>query len=89
MHAMLDLSPESDRMILTVRMCKDGNREWLSSDGKLALVFFEKGKWYARGYLSYEPFDSKPRRSFDSEKEALDYQLTDPLEHLRSRRKDL
>ena len=70
MHA---LTPESDRMVLTVRMCKDGNREWLSSDGRIALVFFERGKWWARDWQNFwnSHFHGDTLKEFNTENKTV------------------
>lgn len=42
------LAFDSDRAVLTVRLTSDGHREWLDASGKIALIFFEHGKWWVR-----------------------------------------
>lgn len=70
---MKPLSDQSDRMVLTVRVCSDGTREWLSADGRTALVFFEKHRWWAR-------LDgNSPRTDHVTELEALDALLKPTL----------
>jgi hypothetical protein len=74
------IHPESDRVGLSVRVCADGNREWLTADGKTALVFFEKGSWWARHS------NKDPRQMFLSESAALDHLLNQQLKALRADR---
>jgi transcriptional/translational regulatory protein YebC/TACO1 len=76
---MEPLSDNSDRLLLTVRICRDGNREWLDNFGRVALVFFEKGKWQSR------PNNRTPFTFHNSEQEALDALLNDDLRKLRSK----
>ena len=68
----------SDRVALTVRICSDGNREWLDASGRIALVFFENGYWWAR-----ESNKNVSRICCDSEKEALDTVLFHRLVEIR------
>lgn len=71
------LQAGSDRLSLTVRLCRDGTREWLSTSGSIALVFFERGHWWSRASAT------SGRTQHDSEMEALDALLAEPLLTLR------
>lgn len=75
---MRPLSTVSDRMLLTVRMASDGHREWLSDDGRIALVFYEAGSWWSR------PSASAPRTKHKQETDALSALLTEPCLALRA-----
>lgn len=79
MSTINSLSEDSDRMVLTVRVCSDGNREWLSSDGRYALVYFERNYWWGRRSYNDETLH------FNEEVEALDYVLRQPLADLREK----
>lgn len=81
---LFPISDFSDRLGLTVRMCKDGNREWLAANGKFAVVFFERGFWIGRRVKGERKDDCL------TEMEALTFVLDEDLMNLRNeRRKDL
>lgn len=71
------LQDQSDRISLTVRVCRDGQREWLSADDKTALVFFEAGCWWSRKSAASERFQH------NNELAALNTLLEAPLLALR------
>lgn len=54
-----------DRLQVTFRFTRSGEREWLDSTGRIALVFFEHGSWWFR------PDDRTPREEVPSEDEGL------------------
>ena len=64
---------------LTVRVSSDGHREYRDSRGRVALAFFEHGKWWARVNTAsdgtYRAFDqhgnSMGRQEFASEFKAF------------------
>lgn len=62
----MTMAVPTDRVTLTVRLCADGTREWLDPSGKVALIFFEKGKWWYRQSPSHSRWEA------DSESDALD-----------------
>lgn len=68
----------SDRTVLTVRICSDGNREWLDSSGRIALIFCEKSQWWAR------ESNQHPRVLCHSEIEAFDSLLKNRLAEIRA-----
>lgn len=70
-------SHTSDRVALTVRFDSSGHREWRDASGRIALVFFEHGKWWARHS------DQHDRHECSSEQEGLDFLLNDVLIELR------
>jgi hypothetical protein len=72
-----EVSHTSDRVALTVRFASSGHREWRDASGRIALVFFEHGKWWARHS------DRHDRHECSSEQEGLDYLLNDTLKELR------
>jgi hypothetical protein len=75
---MQQLCEGSDRVVLTVRLTRDGHREWLDYTGKVALVFYERGCWWGRRSASSERF------SFSTyECAALDYVLDPTIRELR------
>ncbi len=67
----------SDRISLTVRICSDGEREWLDRTGCCALVYHERGKWWSR------PAQNADLSEHSSEQEALDKLLNQSLLELR------
>lgn len=76
-HSLQPLTSESDRVVLTVRMSSDGKREWLDASGRVALVFFERGFWWAR------ESDRHSRHKCVSELDALNALLTNRLRQVR------
>jgi hypothetical protein len=76
---MKPLTDQSDRMVLTVRCCSDGTREWLSADGGTALVFFERARWWSQFSKT------SLRTEHDTELEALDALLNPKLAKQRKK----
>ena len=72
------LTPDSDRMKLTVRITADGRREWLDHRGTIALVYYERGYWHAR------PDSFTPATRHLDEASALNTALNDMLFAIRS-----
>lgn len=74
---MRPLHDQSDRLLLTVRVSSDGHREWLNHRGTTALVYFERGSWWARRN------DKETAREYPSEMAALDALIDEPARELR------
>ncbi len=77
---MFPLSKDSDKIILTLRMTKDGKREWLDAPGRTPLIFPEKDYWLAR--KSAHDLGTK---MFLTEQEAMDYLFNPIIEELRDK----
>lgn len=82
MDRLLPISENSDRIALTCRMTADNHREWLDSTGTVALVYHERGYWYARKN------EFGRRACYETEMGALSHLLDEPLCELRDSRRD-
>ena len=82
---MKQLHPDSDRVLLTVRIDRAGEREWCDEYGTTALIWRERhGErlWFARRVFDSSGFREESVHR-DTEREALDWLLNPELTELR------
>lgn len=74
---MLTRTSGSDSIDITVRLDRNGNREWRDPGTFSSVVFYEGGKWFAC------PDEYTPAKTFSDELSALDYVLQQPCAKAR------